>query len=309
MSTESHCVGIDSDQAGKAEGCQGCPNASICSSGVGKVDEGITHIDIRRRLGKVKHIIMVISGKGGVGKSTVACNIARYLALDEDQNVGLLDIDITGPSVPRAMGLEGEQVHTSATGWSPIYVQENLAVMSAGFLLGSLDDAVIWRGPKKHNLIKQFLKDVDWPELDYLIIDTPPGTSDEHISIASYLKNCENFHGALIVTTPQEAALMDVRKQIDFCCKIKLSIIGLVQNMSHITCPNCQHQSFILKPTTGGAASLAQTYNLKLLGEIPIDPIIGKNIDSGSSCFDKNQSSEAVEALKKLATNLVQILA
>ncbi|XP_074598926.1 cytosolic Fe-S cluster assembly factor NUBP1-like [Brevipalpus obovatus] len=300
------CVGIDSDHAGVAPGCKGCPNAGLCSSGKAKIDESTINLDIQKRLSAIKNIILVISGKGGVGKSTVACNVARYLAIDENRNVGLLDIDITGPSVPRAMGLEEEQVHTSATGWSPVYIQDNLAVMSAGFLLGSLDDAVIWRGPKKHNLIKQFLKDVDWPELDYLVIDTPPGTSDEHISIVGYLKNCDNFRGALIVTTPQEAALQDVRKQIDFCQKIGLKVIGLVQNMSHITCPNCKKQSYILKPTTGGAASLSESYKIPLLGDIPIDPIVGKNIDNGSSCFDENSSSEAVKAFQELADNIVR---
>lgn len=137
---------------------------------------------IRERLRNVKHKILVLSGKGGVGKSTIACQFAFSLAQKGFQ-VGLLDIDITGPSVPRMLGLLGQEVHQSAGGWSPVYVGDNLGVMSIGFMLPNLDDAIIWRGPKKSGIIKQFLMDVEWGDLDYLIIDTPPGTSDEHISV------------------------------------------------------------------------------------------------------------------------------
>eukprot|EP00075_Anas_platyrhynchos_P036071 XP_027325324.1 cytosolic Fe-S cluster assembly factor NUBP1 isoform X4 [Anas platyrhynchos] len=150
--------------------------------------------------------------------------------------VALLDIDICGPSIPKMMGLEGEQVHQSGSGWSPVYVEENLSVMSVGFLLSSPDDAVIWRGPKKNGLIKQFLRDVDWGEIDYLIIDTPPGTSDEHLSIVQYL-GASHVDGAVIITTPQEVSLQDVRKEINFCHKVKLPIIGVVENMSGFICP------------------------------------------------------------------------
>jgi Mrp family chromosome partitioning ATPase len=138
--------------------------------------------DVRQRLANVKHKLLVLSGKGGVGKSTVACQLAFALA-GQGFQVGLLDVDITGPSVPRMLGLLGHEVHQSAAGWSPVYVDDNLGVMSIGFMLPNADDAIIWRGPKKSGIIKQFLVDVQWGDLDYLIIDTPPGTSDEHISI------------------------------------------------------------------------------------------------------------------------------
>jgi len=153
----------------------------------------------------VQHKILVLSGKGGVGKSTTSTQLAHALAM-RDHLVGLLDIDICGPSVPRIMGLHGESVRKSNLGWSPVYVEDNLAVMSIGFLLPDPDSAVIWRGPKKNGMIKQFLKDVYWDHLDYLLVDTPPGTSDEHLSITTYL-NEAGVDGAIIVTTPQVAEI------------------------------------------------------------------------------------------------------
>lgn len=182
-----HCPGTDSKDAGKSVACAGCPNQSICASAVPKPPDPAIDV-IKERLSTVKHKILVLSGKGGVGKSTVTAHLAYGLSKDEDVRVGVLDVDICGPSIPIVMGLEGEQVHNSGSGWSPIYVQDNLSVMSTGFLLSSSKDAVIWRGPKKNGLIKQFLRDVDWDEMEYLIVDTPPGTSDEHLSIVQYLK-------------------------------------------------------------------------------------------------------------------------
>ena len=159
---------------------------------------------VQRNMTDIKHIILVLSGKGGVGKSSVSCQMAFSLA-EQGKQVGLLDVDICGPSVPRMLGLVGHTVHQSASGWSPVYLEDrdNLGVMSIGFMLPNTDDAVIWRGPRKNGLIKQFLTDVDWGALDYLIIDTPPGTSDEHISIVQYLKGTA-LDGAVVVTTPQE---------------------------------------------------------------------------------------------------------
>lgn len=199
------CVGPTSEQAGKASSCAGCPNQAACASGAAKeVDPAIAHIE--DKMSQVKHKLLVLSGKGGVGKSTFSSQLAFTLA-SQGYQVGLLDVDICGPSVPRMLGLVGHEVHQSASGWSPVYVEHNLAVMSIGFMLPSNDNAVIWRGPRKNGLIKQFLTDVDWGELDYLIIDTPPGTSDEHISLAQLLKS-STVDGAIIVTTPQEVAMV-----------------------------------------------------------------------------------------------------
>eukprot|EP01041_Mallomonas_annulata_P005087 gene5087-10180_t len=229
------CVGPASSDAGKASGCAGCPNQSACASGSGQVTVDPALELIGKRLSSVKHKILVLSGKGGVGKSTFSAQLAFTLA-KKGKQVGLLDIDICGPSIPRMLGLLGEQVHQSATGWSPVYVTDNLGVMSIGFMLPSNDDAIIWRGPRKNGLIKQFLSDVDWGELDYLIIDTPPGTSDEHISVVTYLKSAV-IDGAIVITTPQEVSMDDVKKELNFCKKTSIPILGVVENMADISIP------------------------------------------------------------------------
>ena len=200
------CVGPASERAGKESGCEGCPNQKACAEGKGREEDPDLAV-IRERLKDVKRKVLVLSGKGGVGKSTLSAQLAFALA-GQGLRVGLLDIDICGPSIPQMLGLRGQSVHQSASGWSPVYVTQSdlsggdaagmdedddldeveLGVMSIGFMLPSDDDAIIWRGPRKNGLIKQFLTDVDWGELDYLLFDTPPGTSDEHISIAQYLK-------------------------------------------------------------------------------------------------------------------------
>ena len=204
--------------------------ASLPRSGV---DADMTAI--RRRLEKIKHKILILSGKGGVGKSTFAAQLAFGLSA-RGMDVGLLDVDICGPSAPVLFGKEGHEVHRSNSGWSPVYVSDNLAVMSVGFLLNNSDDAVIWRGPRKSGLIKQFLKDTEWGPIDFLIVDTPPGTSDEHLSMVQYMKDT-GVDGALIITTPQEVAMADVRKELNFCSKVGIPILGVVENMSGLSLP------------------------------------------------------------------------
>lgn len=228
------CVGPASEAAGKASACAGCPNQAKCASGEAReVDPALAQV--QDKMAGVKHKILVLSGKGGVGKSTFSSQLAFSLARRGFQ-VGLLDVDICGPSIPRMLGLVGMEVHQSASGWSPVYVEDNLAVMSIGFMLPTTDDAVIWRGPRKNGLIKQFLTDVVWSELDYLIIDTPPGTSDEHISLVQLLKT-SHVDGAIVVTTPQEVSMADVRKELNFCRKTQLPVLGIVENMHSIRVP------------------------------------------------------------------------
>lgn len=208
---------------------------------------------------------------------------------------GIMDLDICGPSIPTILGIASEQVHSSSSGWSPVYVQDNMAVMSVGFMLPTSKDAIMWRGPKKNGLISQFLKDVDWGTLDYLLVDTPPGTSDEHLSIVQYLKE-SGIDGAVLITTPQEVALQDVRREIDFCRKVGIRILGLVENMSGFVCPSCKGESQIFKPSTGGAKRLAEETGIELLGAVPLDPRIGMSADYGVSFLDEYPDSPATTA-------------
>ncbi|XP_072040485.1 cytosolic Fe-S cluster assembly factor NUBP1 homolog [Amphiura filiformis] len=300
----AHCPGTESEDAGKASACQGCPNQNICASSQPKPPDPDIEV-IKERLSSVKHKILVLSGKGGVGKSTFSAHLARGLAHDENTQVAILDIDICGPSIPRLMGLEGEQVHQSGSGWSPVYVEDNLGVMSVGFLLSSPDDAVIWRGPKKNGLIKQFLRDVDWGDTDFLVVDTPPGTSDEHLSIVQYLSEA-NIDGAVLVTTPQEVALMDVRKEVNFCKKVNLPIVGVVENMSGFVCPNCKNESVIFPPTTGGAEKMADNMKIPFLGKLPLDPRIGKCCDEGKSFLSEMPDSPAAQAYQQIIQRIKQ---
>uniref|UniRef100_A0A8C0QBB4 Cytosolic Fe-S cluster assembly factor NUBP1 n=2 Tax=Canis lupus familiaris TaxID=9615 RepID=A0A8C0QBB4_CANLF len=281
------CPGTGSAQAGRGASCQGCPNQRLCASGAGAAPDPAIE-EIKEKMKTVKHKILVLSGKGGVGKSTFSAHLAHGLAEDENTQVALLDIDICGPSIPKIMGLEGEQ-----------FVEDNLGVMSVGFLLSSPDDAVIWRGPKKNGMIKQFLRDVDWGEVDYLIVDTPPGTSDEHLSAVQYLSST-HIDGAVIITTPQEVSLQDVRKEINFCHKVKLPIIGVVENMSGFICPKCKKESQIFPPTTGGAEVMCQNLKIPLLGKVPLDPHIGKSCDKGQSFLIDAPDSPATLAYRSI---------
>jgi len=293
-----HCPGTSSEDAGKTSACAGCPNANICASGAASAPDPAVE-EIKLRMKSVKHKVIVLSGKGGVGKSTFTAHLAHGIAHDPDTQVAVLDVDICGPSIPRIMGLEGEQVHQSASGWSPIFVEENIGVMSVGFLLSGPDDAVIWRGPKKNGMIKQFLRDVDWGEVDYLIIDTPPGTSDEHLSVVQYLAAAD-VDGAVIITTPQEVALLDVRKEISFCKKVGLPIIGVVENMAAFVCPKCKGESVIFPPTSGGAEKMCADMGIPLLGRLPLDPRIGKCCDEGKSFLAEIPDSPAAKSFVEI---------
>lgn len=212
------------------------------------------------------------------------------------------------------MGAEGEQIHESSYGWTPIYLRDNLSLISTSFLLPTPDTPIIWRGPKKNGMIKQFIKDVDWGELDFLVIDTPPGTSDEHLSISTFLRQAgettgttSGVDGALVVTTPQEVALLDVRKELDFCRKAGVQVLGVVENMSGFVCPNCKvsrmllsltkkGESKIFAATTGGAAALAKQFGVPFLGSVPLDPSIAKCCDFGETFIDKFPDSPSTKA-------------
>lgn len=300
------CPGLDSEKSGYEKNCDGCPNQQICQSKKNFVSDSDLNF-ITSRLKNVNKIILVLSGKGGVGKSTISSTLSKILASDESKQVGLLDLDICGPSQPKMMNLEGEPIHKSGLGWEPVYVSDNLGVMSTSFFLENKNSAIIWHGLRKNTLIKDFLMNTNWGDyLDYLIIDTPPGTSDEHISLIHYLKNL-NLTGALIVTTPQEISLLDVRKEIDFCNKTKTKILGMVENMSKFVCPNCKNEFNIFKPTTGGAKQLCLEKNISFLGSIPLDPEILRLCDSGSFDLSINTNSKSINCFKFFFENCKRI--
>ena len=263
--------------------CAGCPYRKQCQSGQLQPDPTIALV--KEKLSEVKQIILILSGKGGVGKSTIASQIALTLSQDSNLQIGLMDVDICGPSIPRMLGIEDEEVHKSSEGLTPVYKEENLAVMSIGFLLKDKNNAIIWRGPRKNGLIKQFLTEVIWDKLDYLIIDTPPGTSDEHLTLLNYLKEA-NVKGAIIVTTPQEVSLLDARKEIDFCKKTNTKVLGVIENMSGFVCPHCGKSTNVFEGNTAGAEGMCKEFNLDLISKIPLEPVILQTTEKGI-CFVK----------------------
>jgi len=262
----------------------------------------LTSTPVSQRLGKVKNIILVLSGKGGVGKSSVSTQLALSLYDSNPQaRVGILDIDLTGPSIPRMMGVDGTGVHQSSSGWVPVYADgqsARLACMSVGFLLKKKEDSVVWRGPKKNAMIRQFLSDVRWDELDYLIIDTPPGTSDEHISLIEHLSFRHESLYAVLVTTPQVVALTDVMKCLSFARTVSLPILGLIENMSGFVCPCCGEVSKLF--STGGGEELASRENVNFLGSLPVDTELAKVLDglTRPPGAEENQSFHLLEQYK-----------
>lgn len=256
---------------------------------------------LSQRMCRIKRKIMVMSGKGGVGKSTVAVNLAVSLSM-QGYRVGLLDVDIHGPSVPRLLNLENSQIQSSGDGLIPVEFSKNLKVMSMGFMLRERTDAVIWRGPMKHGVIKQFLKDVSWGELDYLIIDCPPGTGDEPMAVCQMIEDTE---GAIIVTTPQEIALLDVRKSITFCKQLNINVLGVIENMSGFVCPHCNEITDIF--SNGGAKLMAIEMGVPFLGSIPIDPGIGVACDEGTPHVIINAHSETAKAFASAIMSIVNI--
>ncbi|XP_064400343.1 cytosolic Fe-S cluster assembly factor Nubp2 homolog 2-like isoform X2 [Halichondria panicea] len=259
----------ESCEAGKAGVCQGCPGRELCLQQQGGVDEDQKYINVRMKA--IKKKILVLSGKGGVGKSTVAACLGMALA-KLNTKVGILDLDICGPSIPKLLAVEGQAVVNSQYGWTPLRSPHSeVKVMSVGCLLGESDSPVVWRGPRKSSLIKQFLKDTFWGRLDYLIFDTPPGTSDEHLTVVKMLLNVKP-EGAILVTTPQDVALATIRKEISFCRKMSLNIIGIVGNMASYVCPCCKEESPIFTDD-GGVQSLCNEYSIPFLGTVPLDPV------------------------------------
>ena len=283
--------------------CSTC-DKNDCSASQRKKEESPEEFEERRklqsRLCRIRHKIVVLSGKGGVGKSTVAVNIATALMM-AGKRVGLLDVDIHGPSIPTMLGLEGRKPDGSKDGMFPIDL-DGLKVMSLGFLLESPDDAVIWRGPLKMGVIKQFLRDVVWGDLDYLIIDSPPGTGDEPLSVCQLIGTLD---GAVVVTTPQKVAAVDVRKSITFCRQMHLPVLGVVENMSGFVCPKCGEVTQILR--SGGGRRMAEDMGVRFLGAIPMDPNIAEACDNGQAFVRQYASSPTAVLMQEIIQPIIEL--
>lgn len=299
-------------------------------------DDGENLIDNAKDL-----LSQVLSGKGGVGKSSVTLQLALALSL-QGKSVGILDIDLTGPSIPRLVGLEDAKITQSPSGWLPVPVHDavpiteyttqsstspsspprgSLRCMSLGFLLRDRGDAVIWRGPKKTAMIRQFLSDVSWGATDYLLIDTPPGTSDEHIALAEQLltlstadavtaaqRNLPRLAGAVLVTTPQAVATSDVRKEANFCVKTSIPVLGVIENMSGYACPCCGEVSNLF--SSGGGEVMAQQLSIPFLGRVPVDVTFGELVEgpmeTGSDDEDGEQQPQPQEIVEPDLRPLVE---
>ncbi|CAH8362162.1 unnamed protein product [Eruca vesicaria subsp. sativa] len=336
-----HCPGPQDETAGKSESCAGCPNQQACASGTAPMGPDPDLDAIAERMATVKHKILVLSCKGGVGKSTFSAQLSFALA-GMDHQVGLMDLDICGPSMPKMLGLEGQYSHKSNFGWDPVYLEglDNLGVVSISFMFPDSDgDPAIWKGPRKTGLIKQFLKDVYWGDhVDYLVVDTPPGTSDEHITLVKCLTGID---GAIILTTPQEVAMADVRKGVKFCKKAGVNVLGVVENMSGLTQPvsdvkfmklttetgssvdvtqdmiSCVREnapelldgvfvwSQVFDSSGGGAERMCEEMGVPFLGKVPLDPQLCRAAERGKSCFEANKCSVSAPALKSIIEKVV----
>lgn len=239
----------------------------------------------------IKHKILILSGKGGVGKSSIAVNLAVWLSM-QNKNVGLLDIDIHGPSIPKLLNISNKAAQADDDKIKPLLYSDTLKIMSIGFLLPDESNAVIWRGPMKHKVITQFVTDVSWGNLDYLIVDCPPGTGDEPLSIVQLLGGAGS---AVIVTTPQQLSVIDVKKCITFCRQLNLPILGVIENMAGFICPHCNHKTDIFKGN--GGKQMADNFNVPFLGSIPIDPTMVSTSDCGKPFIHFHGRSPAAKAL------------
>lgn len=277
--------------------CESCAEKSTCKDPRKEMADQVEMV--AKRMRTVRHKIIIASGKGGVGKSTVTVNLARALQL-KGYKVGVLDADITGPSVAKLLGVESSQLSVGADGIEPINAK-GVKAISMAFALASTDSAVVWRGPMKMAAIRQFMSDVNWGDLDFLIIDLPPGTSDEPLSVVQFLPD---LSGAVIVTTPQEVALLDSRKAVNMVKSMKVPLLGIVENMSGLRCPHCGEVVNIFK--AGGGKVAAEELQVPFLGAIPIDPEVTPLGDSGITFMEKD--TLAAETFKEVVDKLLKSL-
>jgi len=279
--------------------CGTCGSTDACSQ---EEKEAHEQQAIDKNMEQVRHKFMVLSGKGGVGKSSVSVNIAASL-VTMGYDVGIVDADIHGPNIPKMLGVEPARPQGGENGLLPVMTPDNLRVMSIGFFLRQEDDAIIWRGPLKHGLLKQFFGEVYWGALDYLVMDLPPGTGDEALSISHLIKDVD---GAIIVTTPQDVALLDSRKSINFCKELKIPVIGVVENMSGMSCPHCHKEIDLFK--VGGGEKIARDMKVPFLGRIPLDPEMVKCTDDGKPLVNAFPESQATSAIRAITKKWIELL-
>ncbi|CAN2040790.1 Iron-sulfur cluster carrier protein [Candidatus Magnetomoraceae bacterium gMMP-15] len=275
---------------------QSCPSSG---GSAGKMASDIQDKMIESSLNKIGQKLLVMSGKGGVGKSSISANIAVGLA-SRGFKVGLMDVDLHGPSIHKIMGLKGLLDITEDKFIVPKPFNENLKIVSMQSLMQDGDQAVIWRGPAKTGVIRQFIADVQWDNLDYLVIDSPPGTGDEPLSVAQTVPDAK----ALIITTPQDVALDDVRKSINFCKTVHMEILGLIENMGPLTCPHCGKIIELFK--SGGGEITAQKMDIPFLGSIPFDTNVVDACDAGKPVLISNQSSVFSKSIEKILDGIVK---
>jgi len=280
--------------------CEGCPHKSACQTAQDPMDVKLTC-----NLSKIRHKIGVLSGKGGVGKTTVSTNIATELA-KRGFKVGLLDADLHGPNVAKMLGAEGQRLFADPNSQTikpfiPLGMP-NLRIVSMAFLLDDPDQPVVWRGPLKHQAIKQFLAEIDWGELDFLIVDLPPGTGDEALSVGQLIKPMDGF---IIVTTPQEVSLLDTRKSISFAKMMNVPVIGIVENMSGLICPHCGEEIELFKK--GGGEKAAEELGIPFLGRVPIEPAVVEAGDKGVPVVVSHPESSSAKAFAQIVDKVLEI--
>ena len=247
----------------------------------------------------VRHVILVLSGKGGVGKSTVSVNLAYALSKKERQ-VGLLDLDIHGPNIPKMLGLEEHKLMSEQNKIIPVRLSEKLQVLSIAFLLPQRDSPVVWRGPMKSSAIRQFLEDTAWNSLDYLIVDLPPGTGDEALTIA---QSAPNIRGTVIVTSPQDVSTLDSLKAISFSRDLGVEVLGVIENMSGFICPHCHEEVDLFGK--GGGELIAKEMDVPYLGSIPFDCVIRQSCDDGWPFMSKNEKDSTWNAFNQIIEKII----
>lgn len=276
--------------------CSSCPTASTCASA-----QGGQNLPRRSDI-DVRHVIMVLSGKGGVGKSTVSVNLAYSLS-NHGFRVGLLDLDMHGPNIPKMLGIEDHKLTVMGELIEPVHVTGKLSVMSMAFLLPDTSTPIIWRGPMKMAAIQQFLKEVNWGTLDYLVVDLPPGTGDEALTIAQI---APNLSGAVIVTTPQDVATLDARKSVKFVQKLEIPVLGIIENMSGMVCPHCREEINLFGK--GGGKKIAEELNVPYLGSIPLDIDMRKAGDEGRPFIIRRGNSPTWSSVDNVMEALIRVV-